>query len=504
MYRQIWPLLTAAARRFWSAPDSGMTWYLFCAGLLMSSVGPAADGAEPWAGLVVRSAILEQLLNEERRTEQPVSKQLLGTPVDGCQTTITRVSARVRPDPARIRVDLINSGVITSRTRGLDPQAVVVSQGTHAFEIIKPIYFDGRRVLTERCYGRIQARQVPVRVISAASSLPLIGGFADQIAWSEVLRRAPEYDDAVARDLSTDVLPTIDRETDRELARLDEQLRSVRGRLALVDPGDFLRWAASSTEEFALLTAELSRSDGAHAEISSRCLEDISDQEDLVLFITQDLANELIEKLIPENVTVTDSQLNAMLQEFESDHRDPVRDLRRAVTSAVQAADREPTIFSVQLAARQPLQLQFLDGTVRIVTTFQIVPRHGVSSGWQMTETTLRGAGLDAGDWTIDVGGVTARPVDESSGSGADEAPPEQSDLSKSALTATMWSTLIQRSASALIAKIPRIRLSRRLDLSAAGPRLPSLKLHRIRSDAGILRVSLRREKLPASAVGAE
>src|SRR5690606_17830707 len=124
-------------------------------------------------------------------------------------------------------LDIVNTGYVRSQTRNVHPQVLVDSLGNHQFEIIKPVYFDGQRLLTQRGYGTIRAHESPLNVQSNASGWPLIGPLADRIARHEIGHRSQEIDNAVADDLSRDVIPKVDAEADRELALLSERIRTL-------------------------------------------------------------------------------------------------------------------------------------------------------------------------------------------------------------------------------------------------------------------------------------
>ncbi len=55
--------------------------------------------------------------------------------------------------------------------------------------------------------------------------MPLLGPLSDRVAWNEVLRRTPQINQAVAEDVSRDVLPKINRLIDEDFASLQKMSR---------------------------------------------------------------------------------------------------------------------------------------------------------------------------------------------------------------------------------------------------------------------------------------
>ena len=372
------------------------------------------------AGLLIKSALAESLVQDKRRESDAVSRQLLGNQVQGCQTTITETRLQFVPDPIRIHARFISVGEVQSQTETRNPQALVESSGRSQFEITKPVYFDGRSLLTEKAYGVIRASQNPVSVRSAATMIPLIGPAADQLAWSEVLRRSPQIDQAMAKDLSQDIVPKIDQSIDKELAGLSTQLRAVTRMITSflqLQPEQLL---ADTTEESLRLwirddvqsmpsTVSLAESTGTLGQL-----------EDGAIILSDTLLTTLINRWVPVGTTISDNQLTSLDAAFKdaaSNERQSGSSIATALPSIFRQIMNEPnseaTLFSIQLTNQSPFRILFTDGNVRIQMNCRIVPRFGQPSDWLVVETAWRGQQLNATSWSIVNVGVDVQMLSE-------------------------------------------------------------------------------------------
>lgn len=463
---------------------------------------------------MIHESLIQRVIADQRQQQESISKIILGATVDGCQTTVTDVTADLVADDSRIRVDLINTGYVTSRTRSFNSQAAIDSTGQHQFLITKPFCFDGVRLLTQRCFGTIHASQTPVRVLSSASTIPLIGPVSDQVAWSEVLRRSPEIDRAVAEDLSTDILPKIDRSSDPELAMLSRQLTTLRARAdAWLQPEQF-RLTARSTDNAAFVWMH---SPGNSPDPAPTVAADATagfavedDDESVVVLISEDLATRIALGRIPRGLKITDLQLNSILSAVGTgsigtgnngtDRTLTLMELTARLTALLSALNPDdvgnPTVgvYSIELPERDSLRVLFRDGEVKFRSKIQIVPRFGPVSGWQTVEARIIGLPLANDQWSPVVTGIS--PVDSI---------PAELDSAASSATVTAgtaWSQLIQSTTATIVEKLPAVRLPRVVRMPVSDPRLadslsaksnlPDLRLHRIRAENGVLRISFR------------
>ncbi|MBL8815328.1 MAG: hypothetical protein JNL58_04815 [Planctomyces sp.] len=471
----------------------------------------------PVVGLVIRSKLLEKVVAEERRETKPIRKIILGSQVTGTQSTITRVTGKVLTDSQRLRLELRNIGTVSSTTEGLNPQARVESTGSHSFDVIKPVYFDGAEWLTQRCYGTVRAQQTPVLVRSSASGAPLIGPAADQIAWQEVIRRGPQIDQAVAEDLANDVLPEIDVQTDTELTTLNEQWRLLRRTVRSSFPDVELRWQVRSSEELIVLVGIAQDTSGA--EVNAGALAEsllsgtptLRDGEDVAVYFSDKAAGYLVNRIAPRG-KISDSVIDEVLAEFENAESADTPGQAGMIASLLAVKERFETttespaaVYSLELAEQSPFEFQFESGRIRMITTMQVHPRFGLPSGWFRTLSEYQGATIDESMWTVRNTAVRTEaqdaftalkiPVDELSAQGevsSAEPPQEDSSTAASPLPAVSpWQTLIETTTKSLLSRIPEPRIPRTLELPGLNDKLPAARIHRIQCEDGWMRLSL-------------
>ncbi|MEZ6043773.1 MAG: hypothetical protein R3C20_25030 [Planctomycetaceae bacterium] len=380
------------------------------------------------AAVVIRSSLVEKRVQEQRRESEPVTKELLGNPVQGCQTTITETRLRIVPDARWLHAEIITSGTVTSRTETRNPQALIHSDGLHRFEITKPVYINGPQLLTNKGYGVIQASQNPVRVMSIASMLPLIGPAADQIAWSEVLRRSPRIDRALAEDLSRDIIPRVDAGVDAELSKLNSTIQSIIPRVESLLQVSGQQLSTDSTEQSVrglILSKELAgqlvlRQPNPDRERVAPDIE-LADKEDVLVVLNDHLLNDVINRFVPGGLIITDNQLNRLragLSKLLQSDDSPGMTLdviqRQAERIAADLFTPEAgvaTVFSVELAAQAPLQVIFSQGRITLRLTLRVIPTFGGTSQWMVIESRWKGITVDDNRWALTNDGITVIPV---------------------------------------------------------------------------------------------
>jgi hypothetical protein len=473
----------------------------------------AQSADPPDAEIEISDRIIRAILTTRRSQSNPVNKQLLGADIHGTQTTDTLVRPELVKSSRSLQINLINTGTICSTTTGMTRDAIVQNIGNHHFDVIKPVIFDGTVVRTLPAYGVIRASQRPVRVRSTASGLPLIGQIADQIAWSEVLRRSTQIEDTVARDLATDVLPEVDSATDVELAQLNRTLNLWKDRIPSSGAFSNSAWTATSTNSSAKLSLYLSEnasdvnhkqgfSDNVHL-ISEVSDHDQLNENDLVFTLSERLATSVASYLIPDGRVVSDRVLNQLMSQSDDQ---PERSLIQAIRDVVSVqkrtesqgnAEESSEMFSLHFSEHTPLQIQFNSGEIRIRSTFQIVTRPGLSSGWQQTEMRLAGRNLTNSEWTIVSTGSTAQEIEQ-----INNSPVNQHAAAKTGApgptevtSGTAWSALVRNTLINLGERLKDTRIPKSFQIPGRDQSSISLQLYRIQSENGRLRITFRQDK---------
>lgn len=497
--------------------------HVVAAGTARAQENAAAITSRPLFGFAIRNALMEERFHRTRNEQEAVSKLLMNTNVTGSQSTVTETRLRIVPDDKSLRFDLLNSGHVTSQTTGFNRQATVDSVGQHHFEITKPLWFDGRTFLTLPAHGTIQASQTPQRVLSTAgATMPLLGPLSDRVAWNEVLRRTPQINQAVAEDVSRDVLPKINRLIDEDFASLQKDVTNAQRKIESIFGSTRLRWCSRSTKEVVSVWSvdQSLYPDGSVLALPAESGAFRND-ESVVAYVSENSIESLLAQYFPAGLKLTDKQLQKLELPEEgfaaSSVLSPDR-LMSIIASLRSAASEDAALFTLELAQKNPFQVKFVDGDIRLMTTFQIHPKGGAASGWMTTTFNLRGKRLSDNEWTIAIRDVD---VGESGSSLAAESfhePTEQLIIPASTeedgqpavdqadvttvQAGTVWIPIIRNAAQSLAEKIPPVRLPLEFDVAAIVPGAPRFRLAKIDSSNGILRVGLRALSSDAVASG--
>lgn len=488
---------------------------------------------EPLFGIAIRNSTLEQRLVRTRTEQEPVATNILNSDVRGQQTTTTETRLRILPDAGGMRFDVVSVGDVSSRTTGVNPQAMVDSIGQHHFEITKPFWFDGTTFLTQSGHGTIQASQAPQRVMSAVgAAMPLLRPLSDRMAWEEVTRRQAEIDHAVAEDVTRTVLPKVDRLVDQEFAQAGRQLADLREQVGSTLGTTRMRWVARSSEASFSIAAIPQNPEAVESGLPDSLpvnVPQLGDGEEVAFAISESVATALLEQYVPGGLVLTDTQVEkaAKVWNKAGDEKWSFASLMNLFQEIERHASAEPKEFSIQLAKVQPIAIHFDRGDVCIETSFQILPKHAAPSGWMKTTWRMRGQGVSDDQWAValhqvDVGDggdagdsipVTDvqepesnlaspelripsdmtfepadgfEPVDKAPDSGTDEIQVTTVE------SGTVWMSVVKDATQSLLKQIPAATLPKEFDLPTSLPGSPRIRLIRIESAGGVLRSAFR------------
>ena len=419
--------------------------------------------------LTVRTDVLGRFVAQQTVESDNVATQVMEADVCGVQTTTTSVHLQSVSCDSTARLHIVSSGTVTSNTVGLTPQARVATLGNHTFSVTKPVFFDGDRFLTKPAYGSLQARQFPQAVNSVASGMPLFGRIGDRIARNEVLRRMPTSDAIVVRKVADDVLPKINTRTDHELGELNRKWRDLRRTISRVSGGRQSSWAASTTASSLSLSAFSPAAAHPITTSAQALATGLQDDEVVAVTFSQDSINRWFDAQPLGGLTISDTALQQVVQTFQNAKDDPqtlLQLLQQPTGSSV-----EPLIFSMKLAESEPVTLAFEDGLLTLRIRFQVVPKLAPASQMYQMRIVLGGQGGIDGKWTIKLQQIAVDPADG-------DALPDG------------WTKLIGDQATQMVEQIPPSELPRTLDLRDFDKRIPAVRIHRIQSEGGQLRIS--------------
>lgn len=477
--------------------------------LLTTAVVSGDENGPPLFGVSVRSATIETRFLRRRTEQEPVAKSLLNTNVTGLQTTVTDTRLRIIPDPAVLRFELLNSGDVTSVTTGVNRQAVIDSSGRHHFDVVKPFWFDGTSFLTSQAYGTFQAWQTPQRVVSTVGArMPALSRLGDRIAWNEVMRRQPQINQAVAIDVSKDVLPKIDRIVDEDFHRLGREWSGLQSQVRSAIGNTRLRWQARSTEQAVVLWSQDLKQlrQVSPMPVPADAL-DLTKDDDLIVFVSETAVTTLVDRWFPSGLKLTDSQLLKLQSLGQTTDAPETAEFSPAGFAELAALLRQPaepaTLYTIEFSKDRPLRVRFADGDIQITATFQVVSTLSASSGWMSTTFALRGKRMSADHWTVAVRNVDvgqsglpeSLATDESLENESNLIPQENpADSSGNAIvqTGTVWIPLIRSTVESFVQKLPPLMLPLQFRGVESLTGDSQLRLVRVNADHGMLKVGLR------------
>jgi hypothetical protein len=236
------------------------------------------------------------------------------------------------------------------------------------------------------------------------------------------------------------------------------------------------------------------------------------------MYVSDDAIASLIRQHVPKGLKITDTQLQ-QLQQSTGDDTNQSLTLAQlfALWNGLRlSAPEEAALFTIELAPENPVEVKFDDGDVKVATTFQIHPKIGASSGWLTTTFNLRGKGVPDDRWSVVVRSVdVGEIINEESGGPSEpefdssvrssipflipnvdssEKPAIPDDATSTVVTVeagTGWMTVVRSAAESLAEKLPPVTLPLEFDASGFAPEIPRMRLSRIESAHGVLRVSL-------------
>lgn len=448
---------------------------LYALGIVIAAAQPGvgvADEFSEFARISMRLSFLQQTWHRDLVEQDPVQTQVMDAQVSGHQVTSVAVRLSAQPGSQMAQLNLHGMGQVQSTTVGVTREARVDSLGSHSFQLTKPVYFDGRRFLTRRCYGRVTASTQPVAVRTVVSGLPLIGQFGEQIAWSETLRRQPATNSIVVRQVADDVVPEFDCKVEEELSSANRSWAKMRRQFAQLLPQHEVDWQASSTSGGLILKVGFREAAGSYS--ASRPLHhttlrpDPQSKEDLVVTVSDGMINELLRGLPLKGLTVTD----AVLQELQ--HIDAGTLFLNGglqVPSGLRDAMSAPAeLFSLQFADDTPLEVLFEQGAMAIVLRFRVLPESGDESDLHRMTLTISGGDGGPGQWSLQITDVDVIAENQN----ADED--------------SITDIVRQQARRMLLDQPPAVmpRVARLQEQTG----MPDLRLHGIRSRDGVLRAA--------------
>ncbi len=429
---------------------------------------PSDSSAAHGLSVSIHSSLLSKFVNKETVESDDVVTRVMEADVRGVQTTTTAINLRTVPSADVARFEIVATGVVNSDTVGYTPQAQVKTTGSHTFNVRKPVFFNGRQFSTKAAFGTLQARQFPQSVNSIASGVPLFGPIGNRFAWREVYRRMPTSDAIVVRRVADDVLPKVNAGVDRQLGALNRSMRTMQENLSRMLPGGQIHYSASTTDESLTIAA---RNPDVRLPVDRPLPANLQSQERASVLLAAPAVNEWLNAQNIGGLTISDSALQSIVTTVRESRASPAMILsavKRAASSSF-----EPNLFSIRLATVNPVVVDFDKGQLILELRYQILPSAGDPGQMQCLTIGLKGSDAGSGQWEIALTDLDVAPNDSNE-------------------TPDSWTTLIGNQLSVIADRIPPTRLPRTLDLSSISEKISPLRIHRIQTESGWVRISVR------------
>ena len=429
---------------------------------------PSDSSAAHGLSISVHSSLLSKFVNQESVESADVVTRVMEADVRGVQTTTTAINLRTVPSANVARFEIVATGVVNSNTVGYTPQAQVKTAGSHTFNVRKPVFFNGRQFSTKSAFGTLQARQFPQAVNSIASGVPLFGPIGNRIAWREVYRRMPTSDAIVVRKVADDVLPKVNAGVDRQLGALNRSVRTMKEKAEQTFPDAQIHYSASTTDQSLLIAA---RNANVSLPVDRPFSVELQSQERAAVLLAAPAVNEWLNAQAIGGLTISDSALQTVVTSVRESKASPAMIVAAAKRAALSKS--EPNLFSIRLATTDPVAVDFSEGQLIVELRYQILPAAGEPGQMQCLKIGLKGRDVGSGQWEIALHDLDVTPNDSNE-------------------TPDSWTTLISNQLSVIADRIPPTMLPRTLDLSSISDKLSPLRIHRIQTESGWLRISVR------------
>ena len=307
-------------------------------------------------GLAVTETLLNELASDVRQDASAVYERMLGADVTGSQTTTATTRINCRRNSQMAQFDVVLESLTNSNTIGRRPNAMVATEGCHRADLVKPVFFDGQRFTTRRPQGFVRANNVNRDVRTPYGTLPLFGPMANQIARSQTERLRATAEAETANRLAQRVVPQFNQSVDQQLVaanvslagRLRTWLTSMR-----LYPEEL---RTTTTDDELRMRARMGA--GTAVSIPGRRL---SGRLGSVL-LHESAVNEYLDGMNLAGRSFSDAGLKDLVAALKNG---------QSPDSVVMP---EPTLFSIVLADRNPIQIRFVDNTTEVIVRVSIKP----------------------------------------------------------------------------------------------------------------------------------
>jgi hypothetical protein len=175
--------------------------------------------------IAINEQFVERMLPESTVSSGPLQDFVLGRRVRGVKTVEQSTAVVFVPNPAEIRLDLLVSGEIASRTV-TDAGAVEIhSRGQSTFTVQKPIHVSPQGLVFNAARGTASSQTQLANIQTSFDSVPLVGPLVRGIARSQHDEMRDEADREVRAKIVGRACREVDQQTEPKLTELADRIR---------------------------------------------------------------------------------------------------------------------------------------------------------------------------------------------------------------------------------------------------------------------------------------
>jgi len=176
--------------------------------------------------VTVSERLLAQLIQDYRTDNGTIAECILGAWVTGHQNTQASVTADVKRSTTHAHFVIQLNGQTNSSTRGRKKPATIFTRGNHTFNVVSPVYFDGRSLTSGGSTMNVNTNNRTVGVQTDLDWIPIIGGIVRKIAYKKAQEKRGQSEYIAAQKLAGRALPEFERELNEQFAKANSSIQN--------------------------------------------------------------------------------------------------------------------------------------------------------------------------------------------------------------------------------------------------------------------------------------
>jgi hypothetical protein len=180
----------------------------------------------PNVRIAINDHFIERMLPESEVTTGPLQDYVLGRKVRGTKTVAQSTAVRFSPHPSEIRLDLLVSGAITSRTVTEAGAVEIHSRGQSTFTVFKPIQLSTRGLGFGPARGTASSQSRLADIETSFDAVPLMSPIVKGIVRSQHDGSMEEANREVNSKIVSRACREVDQQTEPKLNAMADRIRT--------------------------------------------------------------------------------------------------------------------------------------------------------------------------------------------------------------------------------------------------------------------------------------